>query len=180
LRNATAEDRPADRHSVTQIAPRATAAPITASAVAAPRRPDCVGAQSILHDRDDQRAEAILANCRKAMNPGGRLAIIEQVLPDPGAVDGQRDPTFEDLEMLVLYGGKEPAHTEFEELCQRAGLEIKMRGGNDDATQGKPDRSRRGLAGCRTARIKAPWKERLSSAHAQGWRAPLPDCPLLR
>ena len=78
----------------------------------------------ILHDWDDRRAEAILANCRNALVPDGRLLIIEQVLPDPGAVDGQRDPTFADLGMLVLYGGKERTRADFDALCERSGLSI--------------------------------------------------------
>ena len=35
----------------------------------------------ILHDWDDERCGVILANCRRAMRPGGKLLVVEQVLP---------------------------------------------------------------------------------------------------
>ena len=35
----------------------------------------------IIHDWSEEQCLAILGNCRRAMNPGGRLLIIEMVLP---------------------------------------------------------------------------------------------------
>ena len=39
----------------------------------------------ILHDWVDERAAAILRRVREAVAPGGRLAIVETVLPDTPA-----------------------------------------------------------------------------------------------
>jgi hypothetical protein len=38
--------------------------------------------KQILHDWDDERSLVILRNIRASIRPGGRLAIIEMVLPD--------------------------------------------------------------------------------------------------
>ncbi len=40
--------------------------------------------KTVIHDWDDARATAILANCRRAMTAGGKLLIIERQLPDVG------------------------------------------------------------------------------------------------
>ena len=56
---------------------------------------------SILHDWDDERALAILRNVRRAIAPGGRLLLVEEVLP------GGTEPSparLLDLLMLVLVG----------------------------------------------------------------------------
>ena len=36
---------------------------------------------NILHDWDDERSRRILVNCREAMAPGGRVLLVEAVLP---------------------------------------------------------------------------------------------------
>jgi O-methyltransferase domain len=77
---------------------------------------------AILHDWDDERAVAILRNCRAAMNPGGRVLVGDFVLkpsnePDSGKVI--------DLEMLVMTGsGRERTEAEFRRLFGEAGLEV--------------------------------------------------------
>lgn len=76
----------------------------------------------ILHDWDDDRAVAILRNIRKAMPDHARLLVVEQVLPEAESVVGIHDPTFSDMSMLVLYGGKERTRSEFGELCGKADL----------------------------------------------------------
>ncbi|MGH3726236.1 MAG: methyltransferase [Mycobacterium sp.] len=78
----------------------------------------------ILHDWDDESAVTILRNIRKAMPAHARLLVVEQVLPDAESVVEIHDPTFSDLSMLVLYGGKERTRSEFEELCVKAGLAL--------------------------------------------------------
>ena len=75
----------------------------------------------IIHDWDEERATAILRNCRAAMPPDGRLLIIEMVI-QPG-----NDPSFGkllDLEMLVLPGGRERTAEEFRALFASAGFEL--------------------------------------------------------
>ena len=74
----------------------------------------------ILHDWDDARCERILSNCRAAMAPGGRVLVVEMVVPPPGI------PSFArliDLEMLAISSnGKERTEREFAELFAKAGL----------------------------------------------------------
>ena len=76
----------------------------------------------ILHDWDDERCLLILGHIRRAMAPGGRLLIIEQVIP-PG-----NDPfpgKLLDLNMLVMTeGGRERTPGEYALLLERAGLRL--------------------------------------------------------
>jgi len=77
--------------------------------------------KSILHDWDDARATKILANCRKAMRPGGRLLVVDQVVPplnEPGVAK------LMDLEMLVLPGGLERTERQFADLFAAAGFRL--------------------------------------------------------
>ena len=75
----------------------------------------------IIHDWDDESAVKILDNCRKAMNPGGKILIVETVIPDGN------EPNFGkwlDLMMLVV-GGKERTESEYREILAQAGLKLK-------------------------------------------------------
>ena len=75
----------------------------------------------IIHDWDDERAVTILRNIRKAMNPGGRVLLVEAVIADG---NGQDFGKLLDIEMLVSPGGKERTAAEYEELFNRAGLKL--------------------------------------------------------
>jgi O-methyltransferase domain/Dimerisation domain len=77
---------------------------------------------NVLHDWDDDRAAAILARCREAMPPGGRVLIVERLIPDdPGqAVTA----LLSDINMLVITGGVERTATEYGELLAAAGLRL--------------------------------------------------------
>lgn len=74
-----------------------------------------------LHDWEDDRAAAVLENCRHAMNEGGRILVIEMVV-DPGAAGHMAK--FYDLMMLVMIGGRERTEVEFERLFASAGLKL--------------------------------------------------------
>lgn len=76
----------------------------------------------ILHDWDDERALAILAQCRRAMPPTGTLLVLEHVLPpdDQPAFDA----VMMDVNMLVLVGGRERSAAEFGRLFKRAGFRL--------------------------------------------------------
>jgi cyclopropane fatty-acyl-phospholipid synthase-like methyltransferase len=81
--------------------------------------------KSTIHNWNDERAAAILRNCRAAMSDNGRLLIIDSVLPDTAALDSaELNPYIKDLQMLVLVGGQERTRAEFDQLCARAGLTI--------------------------------------------------------
>jgi hypothetical protein len=75
----------------------------------------------ILHDWDDAACIRILQNCRRAMLPGGRVAVIEQVLGDIG----QPGPApLMDMNMMVMLGGRERSETEYGQLFAAAGLRL--------------------------------------------------------
>ena len=77
---------------------------------------------NVLHDWDDDRAVAILAQCRQAMPADGRVLIIERlILDDPE----QAVPTLlSDLNMLVVTGGRERTNAEYGGLLSAAGLKL--------------------------------------------------------
>ena len=73
----------------------------------------------ILHDWDDDQALTILRNCRRAVAPGGRLLLLEQVMPDG---DTPSYAKLLDLIMLVLLGGKERTESEWRNLLAAGGF----------------------------------------------------------
>jgi SAM-dependent methyltransferase len=81
----------------------------------------------ILMDYDDERSVRLLQNCRRAMAPGGRVLIVQLLMPEQGA-GGAREPLFEaavsDLNMLVLTGGRERTEAEYRALLGRAGFRL--------------------------------------------------------
>ena len=76
----------------------------------------------IIHDWDDDRALAILANCRKALKRDGRVLVVDMVIPPPG------EPHFGkllDLEMMAMtQHGKERTREEFDVLFRSANLRL--------------------------------------------------------
>lgn len=75
----------------------------------------------ILHDWDDDRSRAILESCHRAMRPGGKILIVEQVIP-PG--NEQFFGKWLDLHMLILLAGRERTEDEYRELFQSAGFHL--------------------------------------------------------
>jgi hypothetical protein len=78
----------------------------------------------ILHDWDDERCGVILANCRRAMPPAGKVLVVEQVLP------AGNEPAFGkwlDLHMLVLLTGRERTEAEYRALLGAAGFALTRR-----------------------------------------------------
>jgi len=75
----------------------------------------------IIHDWDDARAAAILKNICRALPKGGRVILLEGVIP-PG-----NEPGFGkilDLEMLTMPGGRERTEAEFRALLAAAGFAL--------------------------------------------------------
>jgi O-methyltransferase domain len=75
----------------------------------------------IIHDWYDPECIKILSNCRKGIRPGGRLLVVDQVVParnEPGVAK------LMDLEMLVLPGGMERTEKEFRELLAASGFRL--------------------------------------------------------
>ena len=78
----------------------------------------------ILHDWNDEECLIILRNCRKAIAPGGRVAIFELVLGEIGEPD--LAPLM-DLNMLVMLTGRERSFAEYRALLAEAGFgEVEM------------------------------------------------------
>ena len=83
---------------------------------------DCYVLANVLHDWDDTQAEQILRNCRLAMARGGRVLIVERLIPD---TPGHAIPTLlSDINMLVITGGQERTNAEYGDLLAAAGLTI--------------------------------------------------------
>jgi hypothetical protein len=77
----------------------------------------------IIHDWPDEEAVAILRACRKAMAPGALLYIIDRVVPSEDVDDADwLEYAMEDLDMLVLFGGKERTAAEFTQMLVEAGF----------------------------------------------------------
>ncbi|MDQ3818582.1 MAG: acetylserotonin O-methyltransferase [Acidobacteriota bacterium] len=75
----------------------------------------------IIHDWDEERAVKILKNCHSAMEDGGRLLLVETVVPEGN------EPSLSkmmDLQMLVMTGGRERTEAEYRELFAAAGFKL--------------------------------------------------------
>jgi hypothetical protein len=75
--------------------------------------------KSVLHDWPNQGCVQILTQCRKAMNPDGRIVIVEMMVGD----DSHPQLTaMMDLNMLATMDSKERTLAEFDALLSEAGL----------------------------------------------------------
>jgi hypothetical protein len=76
--------------------------------------------KSILHDWPDDQCEVILKNCARAAGSGGRLLVVEMILPD----EGPSPVAFMDMNMLVMLGGRERTAGQYTALLQRGGWKV--------------------------------------------------------
>jgi O-methyltransferase/methyltransferase family protein len=86
-----------------------------------PRGADAYVLKNVLHDWDDERCVRILKNCCEAMTDGGRVLLVETVLRPNGAPSFD---TLQDLNMLVISGGRERTEAEYRALFDVAGLRL--------------------------------------------------------
>jgi O-methyltransferase domain len=77
---------------------------------------------NVLHDWDDDRAAAILDRCREAMAPGGRVLIVERLIPDDP--EQALPALLSDINMLMVTGGMERTNAEYAALLEAAGLRL--------------------------------------------------------
>ena len=77
--------------------------------------------KNIIHDWPDDDAVRILRNVRNAVEPGAKLLLLENVLPERSS---SHIGMLLDLEMLVAVGGKERTHAEWSELLSKAGFRL--------------------------------------------------------
>lgn len=88
---------------------------------AVPEGADAYLLSHIVHDWGEAECRTILGHCRDAMAPGGRVLIVEMVLPEG---DEPHPGKVLDLAMLALVGGRERTAQEYRDLLASAGLEM--------------------------------------------------------
>ncbi|MCA1407281.1 ubiquinone/menaquinone biosynthesis protein [Ensifer sp. IC3342] len=77
--------------------------------------------KKVVHDWDDERAALILRNCRKAMQPNGKVLVAETLVPpgdEPNLIKGI------DVVMLAITGGLERTEVQYASLFNAAGLQL--------------------------------------------------------
>ncbi|HEX8109598.1 MAG TPA: methyltransferase [Kofleriaceae bacterium] len=80
---------------------------------------DVVLLSRVLHDWDDDGARRILCHARAALPTGGRVFVIEMLLPEGSVAGGLCD-----LHLLMATGGQQRSAQEFERLFGAAGFEL--------------------------------------------------------
>lgn len=87
-------------------------------------RADAYILKSIVHDWDDRDAIRLLGTCRRAMSDGGRLLLIERLLPSrvPMAYDPLMVRNL--LNMPTIIGGRERTNSDLARLLADAGLAL--------------------------------------------------------
>jgi SAM-dependent methyltransferase len=100
---------------------------------------DLIILSGVVGDWNDEQCVQIYTNCRRVIDSGGRLLLLERVLiPEEPAPS----TAFLDLHMLVLLGGKGRTAAEFANTLSRAGFEL---------TKVIPTRSERSIVESRPA-----------------------------
>ena len=90
-----------------------------------PRGADAYMLKHVIHDWSDDKAIAILRNCRRAMGRSGKLLIVEGVYPP--RIDHSlesRGAAANDVNMLVCTGGRQRSEAEFHALYAAAGVSL--------------------------------------------------------
>lgn len=86
---------------------------------------DTIILKSVIHDWDDERSSIILFNCRRALPAGGRLLLVERIMPRRPSVSAEhRAHAMSDLNMLRGPGGKERTEREYQNLLENCRLEM--------------------------------------------------------
>jgi hypothetical protein len=81
--------------------------------------------KDVIHDWADERAVAIMSNCRKAMRPASKLLIVEGVYPvHIDQSEASRGAAANDINMLVCTGGRQRSEAEFRTLFALAGFTL--------------------------------------------------------
>ncbi|NEB20351.1 methyltransferase [Streptomyces coelicoflavus] len=87
-----------------------------------PEGGDAYVLKHIVHDWPEEQALRILRNVRAAMRPGGRLLLMEMVVPDkPNAAHSSK---LVDLWLMLLVGGMERTSAQYGELLAGAGFRL--------------------------------------------------------
>ncbi len=84
-------------------------------------RSDVYIIKKVIHDWEDERAVAILRNCRRAMAPNGKVLLAETLVP---AGDEPDQIKAIDVVMLAVTGGLERTSAQYAGLFEAAGLRL--------------------------------------------------------
>lgn len=87
----------------------------------APADGDLYVLRRVVHDFDDDRAVALLANLRRHMPTSATLLLMESIVPPGNGPDFAKSL---DLDMLLFVGGRERTETEYAALLRSAGLRM--------------------------------------------------------
>lgn len=87
----------------------------------APAGGDAYILKHIIHDWSDDECVTILGHCRDGMPTGGKVLIVEMVVPEPNVPGVSK---FLDLQMLLWLSGCERTANEYRALLERAGFEF--------------------------------------------------------
>jgi SAM-dependent methyltransferase len=85
-----------------------------------PEGADILILKNILHNWDDERSIIILRNCRKALDKGGKILLVERLMPTRAR--DNPDTIWLDLCVLVQTGGRERTKDEYCGLLAAAGF----------------------------------------------------------
>ena len=79
----------------------------------------------VIHDWNDEQATAILRSCHRAMKPNGKLLIVEGVYPPriDRSIEGV-GAARNDVNMMVVTGGRQRSEAEFRALYRATGFEL--------------------------------------------------------
>lgn len=84
-------------------------------------RGDVLVLKRILHNWDDADATRILGNCRRALEPAGRVLVVDAIVPED---DREHQSHLMDLMMLGALTGQERTTTQLRPLFEAAGLRV--------------------------------------------------------
>ncbi len=87
----------------------------------APKGADAHLLKFILHDWNDEDSLRLLRRCREAIDPDGRLLVLEVLVPEENRPDFAH---MMDLNMLVMTGGMERTAKEYDSLLNRSGFRL--------------------------------------------------------
>jgi predicted O-methyltransferase YrrM len=79
--------------------------------------------KTVLHDWDDARCVRVLSRCRARLPAGGRVLVVDNVLPPMGDTSATGTKLL-DMLMMVLVPGKERVEVEWRALFSGAGLRV--------------------------------------------------------
>ncbi|MHC4221710.1 MAG: methyltransferase, partial [Planctomycetota bacterium] len=85
-----------------------------------PKGCDVYLVRHIIHDWQDKEAATILRNCCKAMAPGGKVLVVENIIPPGNELCFGK---WLDL-MMLLVGGRERTEPQYEKLFSKADLKL--------------------------------------------------------